>query len=342
MGILEDSLKSLELSVENILSLVDDYSIYTHYIEQELELGDTYSSPLRDDDSSPSFSLFYSYGKNKVDKIYFKDHALGSGDVFDFVSLLFRDSSGRLPFNKVLEQVNKDLNLGLGSGKYVQNCTKRIRTRPIEKERKKIFIVSKKVESSRFLDYWKSLGISKRIRDMYFCTEPSTVIYKGKNSMDYTYPSGLTIAYRIYAEYKLYKPFAPKKDKFRNNYPPEFVEGWLQIDWSRTDYICITKAMKECMYFREHWDIQAIAGKSESNMIPDFLMAKILKHFDKVYIWLDPDATGILYTSRYLELYPTLIPCHMPEDAIDKDITDFHLHNPFNLTDQLVKTNFNL
>jgi hypothetical protein len=120
-----DDLSQDGLSTENILKYIDDYSIYSHYIGKELELNTRYSSPLREGDDNPSFSLFSS---KKDNRIYFKDHATSwKGDVFQFVKILMGlGKPDSIPFNKVLQQIDNDFNLGL----YIETTNDEIKLKP--------------------------------------------------------------------------------------------------------------------------------------------------------------------------------------------------------------------
>lgn len=321
MDILDAVIQEEELSQSNILKQIDDYSMFCYYIGQELELGTKYSSPLREGDENPSFSLFQSYGERYENKIFFKDQAaIGSGDIFVFVMRLYN-----LSMYDALKQINSDFGLGLGGELERTNFVPRIVKKvPVVKERKKIGVISRQKQDKEFLDYWKRYDITEKTRELYCCTQPEYITYTGKESYNIFRPKVFTISYRIGEYYKLYMPKEPKADKFRNDYPPEYVEGYLQIDWTRHDFVVLTKATKECMLFREHWNIQAVAGKSESTPIPKFIMDKLIEHFDRVYIWLDPDEAGIKATNNYIKEYPSLIKCVLPDEIAEKDPTDFY------------------
>ena len=58
-------------------------------------------------------------------------------------------------------------------------------------------------------------------------------------------------------------PFETKEFKFINNYPQTYVEGHIKLDWTRNDLLVISKSSKENIFFRNHWNIQAVSGKSE-------------------------------------------------------------------------------
>ena len=340
---LENIVEDNELSIRNVRRLIDDYSIYCFYIGQELELHEKYSSPLREGDNDPSFSLFHGYGKADPDKVYFKDHAsIGTGDVFRFVSIILSgDYKKPLPLNDTLKQINHDF--GLGLGKEVE-CTFKphiFKKVPVIKERKKIKVIAKTKFSAEYIKYWEEkYEIGKPIRDQYNTGEVDYLIYESKDgSYSMFRPKGLCIFYRIGEYYKIYQPF-DKENKFRNDFPSTYAEGFLQIDWSRNDYIIITKAMKECMLFRQHWNIQAVAGKSENTMISPELMEKLRSHFKHVFIWLDPDGPGKDARDKYLNMYPWLTPLNMPENVEDKDPTDYYEVHRQEMTTELINKVF--
>lgn len=300
---------------EAILERVDDYSIYSFYIGQEFEVGRAYSSPLRIDDSVPSFALFK---YNNV--IFFKDHGLSiTGNVFSFVKLLFEYTK----MDDVLNRINSDFDLGLQSDStYVVPAVKahRVNNYKVKAKVKDIRIVSRTINSTDYKDFWNQYGISLITLLKYNVTEVTAVHYfyeDGATSV--YYPRGLSIAYRIYDKYKLYMPKTERKNRFRNNYPLSYVEGYLQLEY-KYDFCIITKSTKEIMFFREHFGWDAVAGKSESTIIKRFMMLKLLDKFEKIYIWLDNDIAGQKAQKAYLKEYPFLVPIYYYVE--DKDPTD--------------------
>jgi len=87
-------------------------------------------------------------------------------------------------------------------------------------------------------------------------------------------------------------------------------------------FCIITKANKEINFFREHFDWDTVAGKSENTMIPDHMMKKLFTSYKKVFIWLDSDIPGINAQAKYIEKYPNLIPIIYPSYVTQKDVTD--------------------
>ncbi len=332
--LLDDYVSREQLSMGNIRELVDDYSLISHYLGAELELRTRYSSPLREGDSNPSFSMFYGYGAGKEDKLYFKDQASGArGDVYDFLMIYLNARS----MTSLFEQINFDLGLGLNGAEREQNLRPTlIKKAPIVRETPKIKIVSQKPTQEYMNYWWGKYEIGKQMTDFYQVKCVDMVQYHYSDHVKSITPKTLCIAYPIGRFYKIYCPFETKEYKFRNDYPSTYVEGHMQLDWTRSDLLVITKAMKECILFRQHWNIQAVAGKSETTNIPDFIMQQYLAHFKRVILWLDPDEAGIKSTKDYLSLYPSLEVAVVPQWITEKDPTDIYEMHRKDVTTQIV------
>lgn len=315
---LQEYIDRNKLTVDNVRELVDDYSLISYYIG-ELELNVSYSSPLRTDDT-PSFSIYYGYGNRGSDnKIYFKDHVVGSGDVYKFLTIYFGAS-----LRDVLVKINHDLELGFETGEVVKDLRKTIiKPRPLVRERPKIEIVSK-MPTQAYLDYWKTLDISAATRELYNTKCLQAWQYHYSDRIVTKSVRDLTIGYSIGNRHKIYRPKSPrKKDKFRTDYLPNYVEGYLQLNWADTSRCTIAKATKECMFFREHFGENAIAGKSESTEISEEIMNTILNHFDQVDVWLDPDEAGEKMAKIYNAKYDVNIR-RTPSFVDQKDATDIY------------------
>lgn len=332
--LLEQFVDETALTVANVRELVDDYSLISHYLGQELELQTKYSSPLRKGDEHPSFSIFYGYDKLESDKLYFKDQiGTAHGDVFEFLRLYL----GAVSIQAVLEQVNFDLKLGLNgeeNNMYLKPTV--IKKVPRSKERPKLDIVSIPY-TRQFLMYWHGkYGVVDYWLKYYNtkCVHSIHYVYSNKTSI--IVPKTLTIGYPIGAFNKIYMPYESKENRFRNDYPQNYVEGHLQIDWSRNDLLVITKASKEIIFFRNHWNIQSVAGKSETTFIPDFIMQQYLKHFKRVVLWLDPDEAGVRSMNKYKELYPKLEIPNFANTVEEKDPTDIYEVHRYKFTTELV------
>jgi len=323
MDILQKYVDNNLVSKENVLKYVDDYSIYSFYIGTELELRTKYTSPLRKGDEDPSFSMFYS--TKYEGKIFFKDQATGvSGDVFQFLRNLM--ANGVLATNReVLLQVNRDFHLGLEGSDVGEFVPHLIKVPPVRKMPTTIEITAYEKPTKLFIDYWNNLGVTQETLDLFYVRDVKIIHYITEYQKSIA-TRILTISYEILGHYKIYKPFAEKAFKFRNNYLELYVEGALQLTF-KSDFCIITKASKEIIFFYQHFGWESVAGKSENIPINEYFMISVLKkNYKKVFIWLDGDEAGIKAQEKYTIKYPWLIPIMFESHIEQKDPTDYYLH----------------
>jgi len=320
MDLLEDYVDKNLLSKANILKYVDDFSIYSKYIGSELELYTKYSSPLREGDNDPSFSLYYSKYNKEV--IMFKDNATGKhGDVFKFIRYLMGGGEEMVHLRIVLLQINSDFQLGLNNEERGEFIPHLVKSKPLYKAPVKIEVTGHQSETEEYLKYWEELEIPLAIRRKYYCKDVKVVHYITDVHMSINVRS-LAISYEIVGHYKVYQPFEARKYKFRNNYPAGFVEGAIQLQFKK-DFCIITKSTKEIMFLDAHFDWESVAGTSENSMVNAYFMENTLhKRYKKVFIWLDNDEAGRVAQARYLEQYPWLIPVSFDSFLEDSDPTD--------------------
>jgi hypothetical protein len=319
MDALKNFVEDNILSKANVLKYVDDFSIYSFYIGEELELYTKYSSPLRIGDDDPSFSLYYS--KYKPDIIMFKDNSTGvSGDVFKFLKQYLQK-----PLKTVLLQINSDFGLGLNDEEMGEFKPHLIKPPPIRKTPTKIEVTLHTKETKAFLKYWEDLEITKKTRTKFYANDVEVIHYI--NDAHISIPvKTVTISYEILGHYKVYQPFADRKFKFRNNFLDIYVEGALQLEFKR-DFAIITKSTKECMFMWEHFKWEAVAGKSETTPVNPYFMTNVLhKRYKKVFIWLDNDDAGRTAQTQYMEKYPWLIPIEFDSFIKESDPTDLFLN----------------
>ena len=317
MGKFEEILAEVRLDVHNIMKLVDSYSIYSFYLGFEPETRTRYSSPLREGDNNPSFSIYFS--KYNEDILMFKDSTTGKfGGVFKFVSLLLG-----LDLRETLLQINSDFELGLAGtqrGDFEKKIVKKLK---LVKTAVKIGITARS-ESKEFLAYWDVLDITERIRKMYFTREVALIHFENPDFKSVITPKSLCISYEINGFYKTYQPKGDKMYKFRNDYPTNYVEGLQQFKFEK-EFAIITKATKDAMFYRQHFDFDACAGTSENTMISPYVMNTHLKpKFKRVYIMLDSDGPGLAAQLKYVNEYPWLIPIILPDFYGKKDLTDVY------------------
>lgn len=322
MDALQEYVKNNLVSKENVLKYVDDYSIYSYYIGNELELRTKYTSPLRLGDDDPSFSMYYS-DKYKG-KIFFKDQSTGAtGDVFQFLRNLM--GNGILANTRdVLLQINRDFGLGLDGEDVGTFKPHLIKAAPVKRAPTRIEITAYISPTKEFKAFWGELEISEQTLKIYYVKDVRVIHYIAEYHKSILART-LTISYEILGHYKIYQPFATKEFKFRNDYLDLYVEGALQLKFE-SDFCIITKSTKEIVFFYEHFGWESVAGKSENIPINSYFMNSVLKkNYKKVFIWLDTDEAGIKAQEKYLRNYPWLIPITFDKFINQKDATDLFL-----------------
>ena len=302
-----DSTKKKEpLTIEYILSKVSEYDIYASYIGQ-FKPGLIYNSPFRKD-TNPSFGIFLS---KRTGKLLFKDHGSGvCGDIIKFV----REYTGISNYNEVLQEIVKRLKI---TNKTVLKSTK-----PIESKETVIGIVRQaftKIDEQ----YWGSYHISMPTLEKYnvhsikyyLCNGIVKGIYKDENPM---------YAYKVYNNFKIYRPLGDKFTKWRNNLTEFDVQGYAQLP-KKGNLLIITKSLKDVMVLHE-MGYNAVSPSSESTFIPDIVLNDLKKRFKNILLCFDRDIAGV---------------SNMRKVSLKTGIKGFLVHKSFKAKDisDAVKTN---
>ena len=297
------------ITLDYILSKVTEYDIYAHYLGQ-FKVGMIYNSPFRKD-KNPSFGLFYS---KRTKQLLFKDHGTGEcGNVIKFVQLY----TGKTNYNDILQDIVTKLNI----------------TADTKLDSSKQYIPSQEtvigVVRQEFTDvdtnYWSQFHIStKTLKKFnvnsikyYLCNGVVKGIYKPENPM---------YAYKVYNNFKVYRPLGDKYTKWRNNLTEYDVQGYEQLP-KKGDICIITKSLKDVMCLYE-MGIPAISPSSESTWLPDTVLEDILKRFKRVLICFDRDGPGVR-NLRKISLKTGLNGLIMHKKFKAKDISDAIKANGF-------------
>lgn len=269
-----DSTKKKEpLTLDYILSKVNEYDIYASYIGQ-FKPGLIYNSPFRKD-TNPSFGVFLS---KRTGKLLFKDHGSGvCGDVIKFV----REITGISNYNDVLQEIVRKLKI---TNKTVLKSTK-----PIESKETIIGIV-RQAFTEIDKNYWGSYHITMPTLEKfnvhsikyYLCNGIVKGIYKDENPM---------YAYKVYNNFKIYRPLGDKFTKWRNNLTDIDVQGYAQLP-KKGNLLIITKSLKDVMVLHE-MGYNAVSPSSESTFIPDIVLNDLKKRFKTILICFDRDIPGV-------------------------------------------------
>jgi hypothetical protein len=265
-----------EITLDQILRLVDEYHIYSYYLDQQVVINKPISSPFRKD-NNPSWSLF----RSKRNEIMYKDFATGeTGNVVKFVQVLFD-----ITYRQALKKIWKDL---ISSNKIKQL---RPKVEPELRIPAKIISIKRKYFTKTDEDYWGQYGIDKDTLK-FFNVYPINSFWVNDIQQSFKYTKDCPMyAYKVYNKFKIYRPFSKnREDKWRNNCGPYDVQGWEQLPWVG-ELLIITKSLKDVMVLYK-MGYAAIAPQSENSTIPKKIIDELKQRFTRVVILFDNDTAG--------------------------------------------------
>jgi hypothetical protein len=315
----KEKAKLSDITLDWILSKVTEYDIYAHYLGQ-FKVGMIYNSPFRKD-KNPSFGIFYS---KRTKQLLFKDHGTGDcGNVIKFVSLY----TGITNYNDILLDIVDKLK--------ITSDTKLVSSKQYIASTETVIGVVRQDFTAEDINYWSQFNICidtlKKFNvnsiKYYLCNGIVKGIYKKENPM---------YAYKVYNNFKIYRPLADKYTKWRNNLGQYDIQGFKQLP--KTDnLLIITKSLKDVMCLYE-MGISAISPASESTFIPDDVLDNLKKRFKHILICFDRDTAGIKYL-RKISLKTGLKSLLVHKKWKAKDISDAIKLNGFeNIKNWLYET----
>lgn len=309
------------ITLDWILSKVTEYDIYAKYIGQ-FKVGMIYNSPFRKD-KNPSFGIYYS---KRTKQLLFKDHGTGEcGNVIKFVSLF----TGKTEYNDILSDIVDKLN--------ITNNTKLVSSKQYIQPTETVIGVVRQEFTDIDINYWKQFNISintlKKFNvnsiKYYLCNGIVKGTYKRENPM---------YAYKVYNNFKIYRPLADKYTKWRNNLTDYDIQGYEQLP-QKGDILFITKSMKDVMCLHE-MGYPAVSPSSESTFLPKDVLEQLKTRFKRIIILFDRDTAGVK-RSRKLSQETGLEAMFINKKFKAKDISDAVEANSFeeikNWLDETIK-----
>lgn len=297
------------ITLDWILSKVTEYDIYAKYIGQ-FKVGTIYNSPFRKD-KNPSFGIYYS---KRTKQLLFKDHGTGEcGNVIKFVSLF----TGKTEYNDILSDIVDKLN--------ITNNTKLVSSKQYIPPTETVIGVVRQEFTDVDINYWKQFNISintlKKFNvnsiKYYLCNGIVKGTYKRENPM---------YAYKVYNNFKIYRPLADKYTKWRNNLTDYDIQGYEQLP-QKGDILFITKSMKDVMCLHE-MGYPAVSPSSESTFLPKDVLEQLKTRFKRIIILFDRDTAGVK-RSRKLSRETGLEAIFINKKFKAKDVSDAVKANSF-------------
>ena len=290
--------KKVQLTKETILDKISEYDVFRFYMpDKSWKLNQVTLSPFRQE-RNPSFIV--GNRKGCISYIDFADPNK-RGDCFQFVEDLFNISH-----HDALKLIDKDFGLGIGSGKPTdeyKKITAEYKQPEITKRNSLIQVVTRKFTNTE-LEYWNGYHQSLddlRANNVYAIKK----VYLNK-SLFYINETELVFGYLYDGHWKIYRPFADKKNKWvPNNVPITAMDGKEDvqhcriafINKSKTDYMVMKKIFscscavqnegigcfspENVQYLKDNSDIQILSFDSDVTGVQN--SQQITKLFDFEY-----------------------------------------------------------
>ena len=283
------------------------------------------SSPLREDDDRPSFSMMERDGK-----VFWKD--FGTGESGTAIKLLAK--IWRVEYSEALLKIKLD----------TENTVPRVSL--IRRYNGKIHVTSNSTIKVKVRDwkewdeqFWNSFGISRK-----FCTwcnvYPISHAFftKEEDGAKKTFCIPMDKYAYAYFEWKdgkesikLYQPYSQTM-KWLSKHDQSVWDLWKQAfmwaDKRSNDAVILTSSRKDAMCLWENLKVPAMSLQGEGYIPKAQVMQQVFDKFKTVYIWYDndfkhtEDNPGQDNARKLIDLYPQLKNICIPSQYKCKDPSD--------------------
>jgi DNA primase len=318
--------KRISLTAKAILGKISEYDIFRYYMpDKTWKINQTTLSPFRNE-SNPSFMI-----GNKKGYLSFIDFGDTSkrGDCFTFVKMLYNLNN----MDDVLRMIDRDFGLGFtpgtSTGEYKIITKEYKQPEDLGKRYSLIQVVTKKFTKEE-LDYWNSYHQSEddlRANGIYSLKK----VFLNKQLFPLK-DDELKFGYFYDGHWKIYRPFADKKNKWMpNNVPITMMDG--KEDIKNCKVVLINKSKKDYMVMKKIFPCscavqnEGIACFSEENV--EYLKA----NSDRQILSFDADEVGVANSIQITKMFDFEY-VNVPRKYLSEGIKDWadlvkaHGYNP--------------
>ena len=309
--------KRINLTPENVLNKISEYDIYRMYMpHQNWKINVVTYSPFRNE-KNPSFIIGY---KGKALTFHDFSDSTKRGGCFDFVIMLFSLPSLR----EALVMIDRDFDLGIINSSSTKNYERIVSdyTQPPLLSKREFFIqVKPRKFTHEELSYWNEYY--QDIDDLKANNVYSIdTLYLNKQKFPLK-DTELRFGYLYESYWKIYRPFADKKNKWMpNNVPITMMDGLADIrdcdvafiNKSKKDYMVMKKVVPCCCAVQN----EGLGCFSEENV------EYIKENSDTQILSFDSDETGVKNSQLITEKFGFDY-CNVPKIYLEEGIKDWAL-----------------
>ena len=306
--------KKVKLTPDSILDKITEYDIYKMYMpHQNWKINVVTYSPFRNE-KNPSFIIGYRGGALRF--VDFGDSSK-KGGCFNFVMMLFNIS-----LNDALLMIDRDFDLGIVSGSSTKNYERIVSdyVQPTATSKREYFI---QVKTRRFtneeLAYWN--GYYQDIDDLRANNVYSIdTVYLNKQKFPIK-DTELRFGYLYEGHWKIYRPFADKKNKWMpNNVPITMMDGLDDI--TDCDVAFINKSKKDYMVMKKVFPCCCAVQNEGMGCFSEENVEFIKENSERQILSFDSDETGVKNSKLISDKFGFDY-CNVPRLYLDEGIKDW-------------------
>lgn len=307
--------KQTHLSLEEILSIVDESAILNYYLGIS-RIPCIINSPLRED-KRPSFGLYSPDGI----KIYYTDLSTkDKGGVFDLLGKMWGIS-----YKDVLIRISNDIDKFKGTSSLIKNSNTSIRS--LSNYRSDSELQCKIRNWKPYdIEYWNSYGITlKWLKYAEVYPISHKIIIKdnkryvlGADKYAYAYVERKEGKVTL----KIYQPFNKYGYKWSNKHDTSVISLWTKVP-EYGDRICICASLKDALCLWSNTGIPCVATQGEGYRISETAINELKRRYKNIYILFDNDEAGII-DGKKLSEETGFINIVLPNINGAKDVSDLY------------------
>jgi hypothetical protein len=306
--------KKVKLTPDSILEKISEYDIYKMYMpHQNWKINVVTYSPFRNE-KNPSFIIGYRGGALRF--VDFGDSSR-KGGCFNFVMMLFNVS-----LNDALLMIDRDFDLGIVSGSSTKNYERIISdyAQPTATSKREYFIqVKTRKFTNEELAYWN--GYYQDIDDLRANNVYSIdTVYLNKQKFPIK-DTELRFGYLYEGHWKIYRPFADKKNKWMpNNVPITMMDGLEDI--RDCDVAFINKSKKDYMVMKKVFPCCCAVQNEGMGCFSEENVEYIKENSETQILSFDSDETGVKNSQLITEKFGFEY-CNVPRIYLEEGIKDW-------------------
>jgi len=306
--------KKVKLTPDSILDKISEYDIYKFYMpHQNWKINVVTYSPFRNE-KNPSFIIGYRGGALRF--VDFGDSSR-KGGCFNFVMMLFNVS-----LNDALLMIDRDFDLGIVSGSSTKNYERIISdyAQPTATSKREYFIqVKTRKFTNEELAYWN--GYYQDIDDLRANNVYSIdTVFLNKQKFPIK-DSELRFGYLYEGHWKIYRPFADKKNKWMpNNVPITMMDGLDDI--TDCDVAFINKSKKDYMVMKKIYPCCCAVQNEGMGCFSEENVEYIKENSERQILSFDSDETGVKNSQMITDKFGFEY-CNVPRLYLDEGIKDW-------------------